>query len=323
VGTDGCPTTARVSLANAGGQGDSNSVAMPTVSNNGRFVLFASDATNLVTGDTNGVTDVFFRDTCFSTLGCTPSTVRASVSSSGTEGNGPSTNPMMSKDGRFIVFVSDADNLVSGDTNGVRDVFVRDTCRGASGCTPSTRRVSLNNNGNQANGPSFRPAISDDGRYIAFASDADNLVGSNDTNGVTDIFLHDTCRGASNCSASTRRLSVSTAGAQGNAQSLQPSMSADGRLVAFASDADNLVGSDTNGTRDVFLRDTCNGVKSGCTPATLRLSISRTGAQANGSSFAPYITRDGHFVVYVSVANDLVGNDINGVADVFLGRTGR
>lgn len=320
----GCtPDTTRVSLSAGGVQGDNGSSTAPAISPDGRFIAFDSSATNLVAGDLNGVADIFVRDTCRGAGGgCTPSTLRVSVASSGSEGNGASSNPAISNSGRFVAFASTADNLAGNDTNGVSDIFVRDTCIGASGCTPSTIRVSRSSGGTEGNAGSSNPSMSGNGRYVAFASNADNLV-SNDANGVRDIFLRDTCRGATGCSVTTRRMSVSTAGAQGNAQSLQPSISADGRFVAFASDADNLVGGDTNGTRDIFLRDTCNGAAAGCAVATLRLSLNRNGAQVNGDSLEPSLSRDGHFVCFTSLAANAIANDNNGVADVFLGRTGR
>ena len=320
----GCTTdTIRVSVSTAGAQADSGSSTAPAITPDGRFVAFSSSASNLVAGDLNGVADVFLRDTCRGAGGgCILSTIRVSVASGGAQGNAASSNPAISNNGRFVAFASDADTLIGNDANGVGDIFVRDTCIGATGCTPSTIRVSRSSGGTEGNADSTNPSISGNGRYVAFASNADNLIGS-DTNGVRDVFLRDTCQGATGCSVTTRRMSLSTAGAEGNAQSVQPSLSGDGRFVVFASDADNLVGSDTNGVRDVFLRDTCNGAAAGCAVATLRLSVNRNGAQANGGSSEPSISRDGHFVCFTSGANNLVASDNNGVADVFLGRTGR
>ena len=320
----GCtPATTRVSVSTGGAEGDNGSATAPAITPDGRFVAFDSAATNLVANDLNGVRDIFVRDTCRGAGGgCTPSTIRVSVASNGTEGNNASSNPAISNSGRFVAFGSDADNLVGNDANGVSDIFVRDTCIGASGCTPSTIRLSRSTSGTEGNAGSSNPSMSGNGRYIAFASDADNLIG-NDANGVRDVFVRDTCQGASGCSVTTRRVSVSTAGTAGNATSVQPSISGDGRFVVFASDSDNLVASDTNGTRDVFLRDTCNGAPAGCSVATLRLSVTKTGLQVNGANTEPSISRDGHFICFTSGANNVVASDNNGVADVFLGRTGR
>jgi len=321
------PDTIRVSVSTAGIQGDSGALTTPSISPDGRFVAFASSATNLVASDLNGVADVFVRDTCRGAGGgCTPSTARVSLRNNGAEGNGPSSSPAISHDGRFVAFASQADNMVGNDTNGVQDVFVRDTCTGATvSCTQRTLRVSVRLNGTEGNAASSSPSLRTGGSaailiVVAFASDADNLVG-NDTNGERDVFWRVICL-QSNCTEALRRVSVSTSGVEGNGRSDKPSIAFNGRWVAFTSFADNLVGSDTNGTRDVFLRDTC-GFVANCTPATLRLSLSRSGAEASGPSFDPFLSSSGHFVVYTSLANDLIGNDTNGVADVFLGRTGR
>ncbi|MCH8948820.1 MAG: PD40 domain-containing protein, partial [Chloroflexi bacterium] len=146
-----------------------------------------------------------------------PATERASVSSAGAEANGPSFGPALSDDGRYVVFTSDATNLSPSDTNS-RDVFVRDRQTG------NTELVSIASDGAQANQAALFPAISGDGRYIAFQSDADNLV-AGDTNGVSDIFLHDRQTGV------TERVSLTSAGGQANGDSFTPSVSADGRYV--------------------------------------------------------------------------------------------
>src|SRR5439155_409199 len=150
----------------------------PSLSADGRYVAFASDASNLVTGDTGGRGDIFVRDLQ------TGVTTRASLDSGGAQGNASSDLPALSADGRYVAFASDASNLVSGDTNNVGDIFVRDLQTGV------TTRVSLDSSGTQANGSSSGPAISADGRYVAFTSLANNLV-SGDTNNTWDIFVRD------------------------------------------------------------------------------------------------------------------------------------
>ncbi len=236
-------TTRRVSVSSAGVQADGLGSFAPSLSGNGRFVAFSSDASNLVPGDTNGISDVFVRDRWSGT------TTRVSVGPGGGQANGEaSLDPVLSADGRFVAFVSDASNLVPGDTNGSLDVFVRDRRSG------TTRRVSVSSTGAQANGfGSFAPGLSADGRFVAFVSDASNLV-PGDTNGISDAFVRDRWTGT------TRRVSVSSTGAQTNgfgsfgSNSVAPAISADGRSVAFASDAANLVGGDTNESLDVFVR---------------------------------------------------------------------
>src|SRR5262249_13825695 len=155
-----------------GAQGDGRSI-LPAISSDGRYVAFQSDASNLVAGDTNGVTDVFVRDRL------TGTTERMSVDSAGVQGNGVSSVPSISADGRYVAFLSDASNLVAGDTNGVTDVFVHDRTTGA------TERVSVATGGTQADRGSGYAAISPDGRFVAIGSVATNLV-VGDTNGTGD-----------------------------------------------------------------------------------------------------------------------------------------
>jgi Tol biopolymer transport system component len=207
----------------------------PAVSADGRFVVFSSSATNLVPGDTNGDDDVFVRDRKAGT------TRRASVGPGGVQGDNHSYDPAMSWDGRFVAFTSFASNLAPGvGISGRSDVFVRD--RRAR----TTTRVSVGPGGVLGIGGSYGPAISADGRLVAFESFAANLV-PDDTNDLTDIFVHDRQTGT------TRRVSVATGGGQSAGNSFYPTLSADGRLVAFTSHATNLVSGDTNGWSDVFV----------------------------------------------------------------------
>ena len=283
--------TLRVSVASDGTQGNGPS-AEAALSGNGRFVAFGSDANNLTSGDTNGAVDVFVHDTK------SGQTTRVSVSSAGAQANAASYAPGISGSGRYVVFLSQATDLVAGDTNGAEDVFVHDTKTGA------TTRVSVGAGGAQADGPSFDASISEDGRWIAFASEATNLV-AGDSNGSADVFLHDRKKGT------TTLVSVGTGGAPANSLSLHTSVSADGRWVAFSSDASNLVAGDTNGFPEVFVRDMKAGV-------TTRASVDSVGAQGNGLSELPKISHDGRWVAFASEANDLVWGDGNGLRDVFV-----
>ncbi len=167
-----------------------------------------------------------------------------SVDSGGAQGNGHSGGfgLSISADGRYVAFTSYATNLVVGDTNNTFDVFVHDRQSG------TTERVSIDSSGEQGHGDSFLPSISADGRHVAFTSGAPNLV-AGDTNGWADIFIHDRLIGTN------ERVSVDSSGRQGNEHSYGPSISGDSRYVAFWSWASNLVGGDTNGVLDVFLRD--------------------------------------------------------------------
>ncbi len=413
----------------------------PAISSDGRYVAFESDASNLVSGDTNSETDVFLRDTCLGApAGCMPSVIRVSVDGSGAEGNAESSAPSLSADGRYVSFNSEATNLVSvnnaatgevyvhdtcigaptgcivstirvssnsgtedsfapsfsvdgryvaysvsprsggplstriadtclgvptgcthsvislpdstfgarlsgngryvvfesdrtdlvpNDTNQTDDIFLQDTCLGAAaGCTPSTIRVSVDSSGNEGNGFSFLPAVSTDGRFVVFTSWATNLV-PGDTNGGHDVVLHDTCIGAAaGCMPATIRVSVGNNGNEADAASGGPatagaSISADGRFVAFGSRATNLVTSDTNGTFDIFIRDTCLGVPAGCTPSTVRLSVALDGTEGDGRSDVPRITADGRFIVFQSQATRLALGDGSPMLDVFMARTGQ
>ncbi len=225
-------------------------------------------------------------------------TKRASVASAGTQGNRHSVAPAISADGRFVAFYSEASNLVDGDTNGARDVFVHDRQDG------TTTRISVDAGGAQGNSHSFAPSISGDGRLVAFYSDASNLV-PGDGNSADDVFVRDRQSGA------TERVSVSSGGAEANAGSLSPALSADGRYVAFLSDASNLAAGDTNGFRDVFVRDRGTG-------ATTRVSVDSAGVQAAVGSFSVAISGDGRFVAFHSFADNLVADDTNETADVFV-----
>ncbi len=316
LGAGGCtPSTLRVSVADDGSEANGPSSGA-TVSADGRFVVFRSDASNLVSGDNNAFTDVFLRDTCLGAGGCTPSTLRVSVADDGSEANGPSSGAAASADGRFVAFRSDANNLVASDTNFFADVFLRDTCLGAGGCTPSTQIISISTGSAQGNAGSGGAWVSADGRYVSFRSTAANLV-ANDTNGVDDIFVRDTCVGAGSCTPSTVRVSLADNGAQGNGMNDGASLSSDGRFVAFRSEATNLVVSDSNLVADIFLRDTCVGAL-GCIPTTVRVSVATDGSQGDGASGGATITPNGQFVVFRSAATNLVPGDSNVHDDIFL-----
>ncbi|WP_152811008.1 TolB family protein, partial [Ostreibacterium oceani] len=283
--------TTRVSVDSSGTEGDSHSNT-PSISADGRYVAFQSNATNLVAGDTNGTTDVFVHDTQ------TGDTTRVNVDSLGTEGDRDSFSSSISADGRYVAFQSFATNLVAGDTNGNADIFVHDTQTGV------TTRVSVDSVGTEADSYSQTPSISADGRYVAFTSTATNLV-AGDTNGNTDIFVHDTQTGV------TTRVNVDSVGTEGDNGSYNPSISADGRYVAFYSSATNLVAGDTNGVADIFVHDTQTG-------NTTRVSVDSVGTEGDGLSQSPSISADGRYVAFTSNATNLVAGDTNGTLDIFV-----
>jgi Tol biopolymer transport system component len=283
--------TQRVSAGSGGVPGNGMSYVL-SLSADGRCVAFASQASNLVPGDTNAVEDVFVADRLART------TERISVRSDGTEGNASSTQPWISADGRFVAFVSNATNLVSGDTNGFVDVFVHDRLQ------HTTERVSVSSTGGQTDDMSWPASISADGRFVSFWSHARNLV-PGDTNFFQDSFVRDRQSG------STERVSVGSGGAQGNGGSEGSSLSADGRFVAFDSGADTLVPGDTNGDGDIFVRDRGNGT-------TELVSVNSAGIQGNGGSGYPWLSADGRFVAFVSSATNLDPLDTNADFDVFV-----
>jgi len=216
-----------------GGAQDNSGAAPTSISYDGRYVAFYSAGTNLVAGDTNGVSDTFIYDRVSGSF------ERISVASNGDQANGNSDYASISPDGRFVAFASEASNLVAGDTNGVRDIFVHDRL------THTTERVSVTSSGTQLNGASNIPTISDDGSIVAFHSTATN--GGSDPNGTEDVFVFDLQ------TDTLMKLSTTSAGLAGNGQSAMATVSNDGQYVAFDSFASDLVVGDNNGVPDVFL----------------------------------------------------------------------
>src|SRR5215212_2748712 len=297
--------TQRVNVNSSGTEANGQTYYAASMSADGRYVAFLSGATNLVSGDTNGVVDLFVRDLQAGT------TQRVSVDSSGTQANESSYGtPSISADGRYVAFSSWASNLSANDT-GISDVFVRDLQAG------TTREMSVGPIWPSANGSSFAPSISADGRYVAFFSGASDLV-SGDTNNATDVFVRDRDTDADGVfdesgSASTRRIKVDCAYSLcgttiGNRVT---SISADGRYVAFNLPDSNLVANDTNGVNDVFVRDRQMGT-------TQRESVDGSGVEANGASGSPFISTDGRYVVFSSGASNLVASDTNNATDIFV-----
>lgn len=237
-------------------------------------------------------------------------TVRVSVATDGTEAVGEDADPFnhvlsVSDDGRYVAFSSEASNLVPGDNNVQRDVFVHDRLTG------ETERVSVRSDGGQSLGRSTAtgmgstsPSISADGRYIAFASEATNLV-PGDLNGAPDVFVHDRETGE------TTRVSVTSSGGQAGHWSRSPSISGDGRYVAFDSAAENLVPGDLNGSYDIFVHDRQTG-------ETGLVSVAEDGTQSDGVSYAPSISAGGRSVAFYSGATTLVAGDSGTTADVFV-----
>ncbi|MBU0511337.1 MAG: calcium-binding protein [Chloroflexi bacterium] len=289
--------TTRVNVASDGTQGN-HSFQNPgsyAISPDGRYVAFDSLASNLVPGDTNDYMDIYVHDRQ------TGQTSLVSVASGEPEEYFySSSSPSISLGGRYVAFVSNASNLVPGDTNGYDDIFVRDTQIGV------TSRVSMAYDGTQGNSTSYNPAISADGQYVAFYSTASNLV-PGDTNNTGDIFVRNRLL------SQTIRVSVASDGTQGDEFAGSSSISADGRYVAFASFATNLVPGDTNSKFDVFVHDTQTG-------QTSRVSVASDGTQGNwtSGSFGLDISADGRYVAFSSGATNLVPNDTSFAEDVYV-----
>ncbi|HEV8112360.1 MAG TPA: hypothetical protein VGR31_06260 [Planctomycetota bacterium] len=284
-------TTERVSVTSTGLEGDGASYD-GWLSADGRFVSFTSLAGNMVPNDSNATYDAFVRDR-HSGL-----TERISVGPNGVEGNADSYAAPISADGRYVLFSSFASNLVAGGASG-QQVYVRDRLSGV------TEIISVDSQGNQGNGFSFAASISADGRHVAFASEASNLV-PGDGNGNPDVFVRDRMAGT------TERVSVDSNGVEA-AYTSEPDaqISADGRYVVFVTDAPNLVVGDTNQKADVFIHDRRAGT-------TERVSVDSSGVQCDGDCYYPRVSADGRFIVFSSWAGNLVSGDSNNMLDVFV-----
>ncbi len=297
-------TMERVSISSKGGQASNNSTH-PSISGDGRFVAFMSLAGDLVENDKNGQFDIFVHDREKKT------TRLVSVSINGEAGNTKSLYPAISTDGCCIVFESSATNLIEDDRNEAKDIFLRNIQQG------KTEVVSLSASGQQANHGSYNASISSDGRYVVFESPARNLVpvdnkrsDENEWN-FSDIFLRDRELGK------TELISINTYGKPGNHPSSHGSVSADGRYVAFSSQATDLVeaypddrlvvgGRGRTARRiDIFVHDRK-------TKTTELASIGIDGEPGNHQSQAPKISSNGRYVTFQSAASNLTESRMPG-----------
>lgn len=278
-------STVRASVASDGSEGNSSSVRAE-ISGSGEFVAFESFSSNLVPQDADAQYDVFV----WNRLTGQTSLVSQVAGSW----------PAISETGRYITYGSGSSGEVSGDSNGQPDIFIFDTVTG------SRERVSVSASGAQVSeGAVGKSSVSADGQIVAFSSNAADLEASPDTNGMVDIFVRDRAAGT------TQRVSVSSSGVQANQWSWKPSVSADGRFVAFESFASNLVVGDTNGDEDAFVRDRSAGTTSAA-------SVSSSGTIGNSNSFSPTLSHSGRYVVFRSGATNLVTGDTNNRSDVFV-----
>jgi Tol biopolymer transport system component len=280
------------SVSNSGVQGNAASQA-PWLSANGRWLVFRSKATNLAGPvAAGGRWNIFERDLVNGT------TELCSINALGGPANGDSFAPQVSADGRYVVFQSKANNLVASDTNGHVDIFLRDTVLG------ETALVSRSKIGGPADGDSKAPSISQDGAWVAYETFATNVVPNLTTH-------HENVVEVNISTAATQLISVTPAGAEGNGNSYFPSMSADGRYVAFTSAGSNLVVDDVNIRTDVFRRDVVG-------QTTTLLSRSSNGVVGNRASELPSISADGNRIAFRSSASNLVPGDSNGASDDFV-----
>lgn len=293
LATGGCAWVGRVGVSTSGAQPTSGVTTGTDVSPTGRYVVFTSEATNLVTGDTNNSADVFLRDSQ------TGVTERVSIADNEAEAQVGGYGGLVSSDGRYVAFSSDSENLVTLDTNLSTDVFLRDRVAG------TTIRVSRG--GTEGNGPSYLQSMTPDARYIVFASDADNLIGTADQNFSTDVFLRDRTL------AKTERVSVATDGTEGDLDSSGGSISDDGRYVTFISNASNFDPNDSGIYADVFVRD-----RNVAAPLTTRLTALPNGDEADADSSNALISGDGRVVAFDTDAGNLLSQpDDNVTTDVY------
>src|SRR5262245_3782653 len=281
--------------SDGGSNGTIDNGVFNPMSKDGRWVTFSTSSDRVVAGDTNGTLDVFVRDRA------TGTTVRVSVAADGTQGNGASFEPAISGDGRFVAFASAANNLTADPVSNVLNVFLHDRDPDGNGIFDedgaTTILVSKPWNGGVSTDPATRPVISGDGSTLVFVCGTEL---TEDSDGLIEVFAFDIPTGVLSC------VSV-----PGGGDCNGPSVSDDGSQVAFESYSTQLVAGDTNGDKDVFVRNRLLGV-------TRRVSVASDESQANDESFDASISADGTKVVFVSDATNLVPGDVNGRRDVFL-----
>ena len=263
----------------------------------GRHFLFTAGGTSLTPGDANATADVFVRDTTSAT------TTLVSATATGASGNNASSAEAISSDGHYVAFDSLATNLVSDDTNGVGDVYVRDMTTG------QTTRGSLGSAGQQLAAESTDADLSANGRYLAFVTRSSEVV-PGVGNGFAQVYVRDLTTGQ------VTLISKTPAGLPAGADSRAPSVSADGKVVLFESAASDVVAGDSNGASDIFRYD-------GNTGAVTRISVGTGGVEANGASSLSYpqhkgLDDAGCHAVFQSDASNLVANDVNNTGDVFV-----
>ena len=319
---------------NTSGGVPNNGVESPStsglaISSTGLGVAFSSIATDLAPNDSNGAADVFLRDTCMAAGACTQTTIIASTAASGTQANADSLKPAMDLSGQYVAFTSQATDLnptcptppgsdqsvtCNYSFNGTtRQVFLRDlgatpgtAGTPSSGVTTAVYLVSTGVDGNPANGDAYSPAISSDGRYVAFLSAATNLVSGSQSNGIVQVYLRDTCLGQTTdtCTPITYLISSPDGFTPGNQPSSQPVVSTSGTYVSFTSAATNLIPGIAPAGTQIYLNSTCIQSNITCTVPVVSLISSPDGVSpANGNNSESAMTPDGRYFAFVATAD--------------------
>lgn len=285
--------TGTVELISVGLDGlPANGSRKPTISGDGRFVAFQSFATNLVPDDTNELEDIFLFDRDSQTM------TRINLAPGGGQANERSDEVAISNDGWFMAFESVASNLIDVDTNDERDIFVW------SRASNTIERVSIAHDGSEPDRLSDQPSLSADGRYVVFESNATNLV-PDDTNSRRDIFLYDRELDQ------IERIDVAADGTQGDGSSEKPTVSADGRFVAFDSASMNLVSQTLDGTSNIFVKDRATG-------EVELISRSTAGVVADAFCEEATMSADGRFVSFDCPGTALTDSDTGGTENVYV-----
>jgi hypothetical protein len=300
--------------------------AGPAMSSNGELVAFASTSTNLLSNPTSGSSDIFLRNTCFVPAGsssCAQVTSRVNVTPGGSAANGPSSEPSLDSTGSHAAYTSTANNLITYATvpGGTRQIYWQPTCSTGtaaacgSGSNPAVL-VSIDPLGSPGNGNSFSPAISPDGRYVAFVSLATNLVSGVAADGITpQVYLRDTCNGVTpltmnpGCMPVTFLVSSPNGVIPGNGPSSHPSVANNGGFASFVSTATNLLAPSApnpGGPSEIFEQTECQITTSGCIPTMILVSTQDGVTLADRPSIQPSMSADGRFVAFASTATNLI-----------------
>jgi trimeric autotransporter adhesin len=289
------------------------STAGPSITSDGKTVVFASTSTNLLKNQANAGSDIFARSTCLGGSTCTPTTTDVSVGPNNTVSNGSSWEPSVDSSGAHAAFTSTASDLVAGVSipPGNRQVYWMPICAAGSTTCAAGELVSIAPDDiTPGNGDSYNPSISPDGRYVAFVSLATNLVsGLGTLDGKTpQAFLRDTCNGTtSGCTPTTYLISTPDGTTPGNGASSQPSVANDGQYISFTSTATNLgaTAPNPNGTQEIFERTPCLATTASCAAITTLISTPDGVTPANGTSSESQVASSGRFIVFASTATNL------------------